>query len=198
MSCIHSASPIGIPFLILETTPLLIKIHRNGLFLPLASQFFFFFSARRHLTYYVMFPDSSVGKESACNEGDLGLIPGLGRSPGEGKGYPLQYSGEFHGLFSPWGCRVRHDWATFSFTPFHSSGSTKAGSLSKLSNEWSRHLRGKPDALLCPSQGRSIILLRGLRLLLHRLKSLSSAAQRVNAKAAGLDAGKAQKETGRE
>ena len=39
------------------------------------------------------FPDSSVGKESACNAGDLGLIPGLGRSPGEGKGYPLQYSG---------------------------------------------------------------------------------------------------------
>ena len=39
------------------------------------------------------FPDSSVGKESACNAGDPGLIPGLGRSPGEGKGYPLQYSG---------------------------------------------------------------------------------------------------------
>ena len=34
-----------------------------------------------------------TGKESACNAGDLGLIPGLGRSPGEGKGYPLQYSG---------------------------------------------------------------------------------------------------------
>ena len=33
------------------------------------------------------------GKESACNEGDLGSIPELGRSPGEGKGYPLQYSG---------------------------------------------------------------------------------------------------------
>ena len=33
------------------------------------------------------------GKESACNAGDLGLIPGLGGSPGEGKGYPLQYSG---------------------------------------------------------------------------------------------------------
>ena len=32
-------------------------------------------------------------KESACNAGDLGSIPGLGRSPGEGKGYPLQYSG---------------------------------------------------------------------------------------------------------
>ena len=38
------------------------------------------------------FPDSSVGKESTCNAGDLGLIPGLGRSPGEGIGYPLQYS----------------------------------------------------------------------------------------------------------
>ena len=35
------------------------------------------------------FPCGSPGKESACNVGDLGLIPGLGRSPGEGKGYPL-------------------------------------------------------------------------------------------------------------
>ena len=39
------------------------------------------------------FPNSSVGKESTCNVRDLGLIPGLGRSPGEGKVYPLQYSG---------------------------------------------------------------------------------------------------------
>ena len=39
------------------------------------------------------FPGGSAGKESACNVGDLGLIAGLGRSPGEGKGYPLQYSG---------------------------------------------------------------------------------------------------------
>ena len=39
------------------------------------------------------FPCGSTGKESACNAGDLGSIPGLGRSPGEGKGYPLQYSG---------------------------------------------------------------------------------------------------------
>ena len=39
------------------------------------------------------FPGGSAGKESACNAEDLGLIPGLGRSPGEGKGYPLQYSG---------------------------------------------------------------------------------------------------------
>ena len=38
------------------------------------------------------FPDSSVGKESACYAGDPGLIPGSGRSSGEGIGYPLQYS----------------------------------------------------------------------------------------------------------
>ena len=38
------------------------------------------------------FPDISVGKESVCNAGDPGSIPGLGRSPGEGIGYPLQYS----------------------------------------------------------------------------------------------------------
>ena len=39
------------------------------------------------------FPDSSFGKESACIAGDPGLIPGLGKSSGEGIGYPLQYSG---------------------------------------------------------------------------------------------------------
>ena len=38
------------------------------------------------------FPDSSVGKESTCNAGDPGSIPGLERSPEEGIGYPLQYS----------------------------------------------------------------------------------------------------------
>ena len=48
----------------------------------------------------------SAGKESACNVGDLGSIPGLGRSPGEGKGYPLQYSGlenSMDCIYSPWG-----------------------------------------------------------------------------------------------
>ena len=39
---------------------------------------------------FMGFPGGSDGKESACNEGDLGLIPELGRSPGEGNGYPLQ------------------------------------------------------------------------------------------------------------
>ena len=51
------------------------------------------------------FPGSSAGKESSCNAGDMGLIPGLERSPGEGKGYPFPvfWPGEFHGLHSPWG-----------------------------------------------------------------------------------------------
>ena len=43
--------------------------------------------------YFMGFPCDSAGKEPACNVGDLGSIPGLGKSPGEGKGYPLQYSG---------------------------------------------------------------------------------------------------------
>ena len=42
---------------------------------------------------FLGFPCGSAGKESACNVGDLGSIPGLGRYPGEGKGYPRQYSG---------------------------------------------------------------------------------------------------------
>ena len=42
---------------------------------------------------FLGFPCGSAGKESTGNVGDLGSIPGLGRSPGKGKGYPLQYSG---------------------------------------------------------------------------------------------------------
>ena len=56
------------------------------------------------------FPGGSDGKESACNVGDLGSIPGLGRSPGGGHGNPLQYSRleNLHGQrslagYSPWG-----------------------------------------------------------------------------------------------
>ena len=42
---------------------------------------------------HLAFPGGSAAKESTCNAGDLDSIPGLGRSPGAGKGYPLQYSG---------------------------------------------------------------------------------------------------------
>ena len=58
---------------------------------------------------FLGFPGCSAGKESACNTGDLGSIPGLERFPGEGKGYPLQYSGLensmdciIHGVAQSW------------------------------------------------------------------------------------------------
>ena len=55
---------------------------------------------------FLGFPWGSAGKESACNEGDLGLIPGLRGYPGEGKGYPLQYSGLENSMdYSLWGCK---------------------------------------------------------------------------------------------
>ena len=101
-----------------------------------------------HSVFLLDFPDNSVSKESTCNAGDPSSIPGSGRYPGEGKGYPPQYSwaslvaqgdvcnvgdswvgkipwrrerlpspvfwpGEFHGMYSPWGHRVRHEWVTF-------------------------------------------------------------------------------------
>ena len=70
------------------------------------------------------FPGGSAGKESACIAGDLGLIPGLRRSPGEGKGYPLQYSG----LENPMDCIVHgvtKSWTRLS--NFHFSLSPEEG-----------------------------------------------------------------------
>ena len=68
------------------------------------------------------FPDSSVGKESVCNAGDSSLIPGLGRSTGEGKGYTLQYSGleismdyTVHGVAKS---RTELSNSTFTFTTY--------------------------------------------------------------------------------
>ena len=86
------------------------------------SKYLFFFKFFFHLGYYRMgFPGGSAGKESACNAGDLGSIPGLGRSPGEGKGYPLQYSGLensmdciVHGVAKSW-TRLNN----FHFTLLH-------------------------------------------------------------------------------
>ena len=106
---------------------------------------------------HTSFPDSSVGKESNCNVGDASLTPGSGRPPGEGIGYPFQYSwaslvaqlvknlpemqetwvgkipwrrerllspvfwpGEFHGPYSPWGCKEldRTERLSLSLWPF--------------------------------------------------------------------------------
>ena len=56
------------------------------------------------------FPCGSTGKESTCNVGDLGSIPGLGRFPEEGKSYPLQYSGLENSIDSlVHGVAKRHD-----------------------------------------------------------------------------------------
>ena len=58
---------------------------------------------------FLGFPGGSAVKESACNAGDLGSNYGLGRPPGEGKGYPFQYSGLENSMDYPWGHRVGHD-----------------------------------------------------------------------------------------
>ena len=66
---------------------------------------------------FLDFPCSSAGKESASNVGNLGSIPGLRRSPGGGKGYPLQYYGLENlnpGLYSSWGGKESD--VTFTFT----------------------------------------------------------------------------------
>ena len=54
---------------------------------------------------FLGFPCGSSSKESACNAGDLGSVPGLGRPPGEGKGYPLQHSGLENSMDSPCGLK---------------------------------------------------------------------------------------------
>ena len=81
---------------------------------------------------FLGFPDVSGGKESACNAGDLGSIPGMGRSPGGGHGSPLQYSclENPHGQrslagYNPWGSeRVGHDQVTkHSTAPLMQRGS---------------------------------------------------------------------------
>ena len=67
---------------------------------------------------FLGFPCGSAGKESACNAGDLGSIPGFGKSPGEGKGYPLQHSG----LENSMGCKVHgvtKNWTGLSYFHFH-------------------------------------------------------------------------------
>ena len=71
------------------------------------------------LSICMCFPGGPAGKESACNAGDLGLIPELGRYPGAGKVDPLHYSG----LDNSMDCIVQEvaessgqDWMTFTFT----------------------------------------------------------------------------------
>ena len=78
----------------------LVKCLLRSLIYFLIMLFAFYVEFSRFFAYFFLFifvywgfPDSSVGEDSTCNAGDLGLIPGLGRSPGGGKAYTLQYSG---------------------------------------------------------------------------------------------------------
>ena len=75
MVCLHKVRPLTVNLIILSSP--YIGIHS------------LYLDTSKHI---LGFPGGSDGKESACNAGDMGLIPGLGRSPGEGNGYPLQYS----------------------------------------------------------------------------------------------------------
>ena len=92
--------------------------------------------------WVMAFPGGSDGNESACSRGDLGLIPGLGRSPGEENCYPLQYSclensmdGGTWKLQSKRSQRVGHSWVTNTFTL--SSGRWDEGWVSE-GDEWRR------------------------------------------------------------
>ena len=76
-----------------------------------------FIVLKSRIMHYMDFPGGSHGKASVYNVGDLGLIPGSGRFPGEGNGNPLQYScldnpmdrGAWYRLLSMGSQRVRHD-----------------------------------------------------------------------------------------
>ena len=101
---------------------------------------------------FLSFPCGSAGKESVCNAGDLGLIPRLRRSPGEGKGYPLQYSGlenSMDSIYSLWGCKeyvyvsataaakLLQSWPTLCDPIDHSPpGSPVPGILQARTLEW--------------------------------------------------------------
>ena len=74
--------------LLQETFP----TQRSNLGLPHCRQMLYPLSHQRSPKKATSFPCSSVSKESACSAGDLGSISGLGRSPGEGNGNPLQYT----------------------------------------------------------------------------------------------------------
>ena len=119
-------------------------LHWQAVSLPLShlgSPIFHFYLFAYYLPLSLSFPCGSAGKELACNVGDLGSIPGLGRSPGEGKGYPFQYSGLENPMdytMHPWGWRhatpcihgVAKSWTQLS--DFHLSLFRNVSSLREL------------------------------------------------------------------
>ena len=81
------------------------------------------------------FSCGSDGKESAFNAGDLGSIPGLERSPGEGKGQPppVFWPAEFHGLYSPWDCKEGLSLSGFTESSVGEESACNAGDPSLIS-----------------------------------------------------------------
>ena len=79
--------------------------------------------------YSWAYSGGSDSKESACNAGNLGSIPGLGRSPEKGKGYPLQYSGLENSMdyTSPWVAKSQTSLSDFHFTIHHGRGAVLGG-----------------------------------------------------------------------
>ena len=95
---------------------------------------------------FLGFPGGSASKESACNAGNLGLIPGLGRFPQEGNGYPFQYSGmencidgeawqaTVHGVTKSW--TQQRATFTFTFTPCSAGTAEKAMATHSSTLAW--------------------------------------------------------------
>ena len=105
---------------------------------------------RLHTPVILGFPCGSAGTESACNVGDLGSIPGLGRSPGEGQGYPLQY----YGLENSMDCIVHgvtKSWTRLSHFHFSLSISFKEVSLNSFEVSFTY--------TFCWIQGKCLVLL---------------------------------------
>ena len=106
------------------------------------------------ISSWVGFPGGSDGKESACNAGDLGLIPGLGRSPGGGHGNPLQYSclENPHGQrrlagYSPWGRKESDMTEQLSTAQYSIYGLKNMKLVQEVKTnrqiEWNGNLRGE-------------------------------------------------------
>ena len=115
---------------------------------PFATKWYFWKIILISMSALCGFPSGSGSKEPACKAGDLGLIPGSGRSPEKGMAaIPLFLPGEFHGQrslagYSPWGHKEWDNWATNTLTFFHyvwlwSGLSSNLHFLSKMS-EWIR------------------------------------------------------------
>ena len=105
------------------------------------------------ITFYC----GSAGKESACNVGDLGLILGLGRSSGEGKGYRLQYSGLEKSMGSQ---RVGHNWATLIFQTNKYILMTDQGLGSKWCRMMVNSLRARLISLSTPGHALAMTVAR--------------------------------------